>query len=905
MLQAAILGLGIAAVYTLLGQGIVLIYRGSGVINLAQGAYAMVGAFVYYDLRHSDAWGFLPAFAAALVVTGLIGALTYPLVMRPLKNASPISRLIATLGVLIVVQSVGLLRFGSSTVLVPSALPEGVFRIGGIFVGQDRLILLGVAVVLTVALWAISRFTLLGLASRAVAENQRAAASLAWSPDRVATANWALGGMLAAASGVLVVPLTGLQATNLTLIVIAALAAALIGGFSSFPLTLLGGLAIGIAQSEVSQYWNQQGVSDALPLVVIVAILVLRGKRLPVRGMTADRLPALGSGVLQPRVLVPLSLLFVALVLFAFPVTWNTALGSTLVVAIMLLSVVVLTGYAGQVSLAQYALGGVGAFVTGRMIVAAGWPMWAAICLGVVASVVFGLLFALPALRTRGVHLAVVTLGLGLSLQSLLFSNADYTGGVAGTTVGPLHLFGIDLDPIKYPERYTVFVFLVLLLCSVAVCNIRRSRVGRRMIAVRSNERAAASLGISVVGAKLYAFGVAAALAGIGGILLGLSAYTIVFSNYDPISSIYATALAVIGGIGFVTGALFGATLSQSGIGSLIGNAIFGTNIGNWLTLFGGVTLIVLLLRDPDGIASSNAKSMQRLIARLRRGRVARVAPAAETSAATAATGFTADPVRLEVQDATVQFGGVVALSGVSIEVAPGEVVGLIGPNGAGKTTLIDAVTGFVALRSGRVLVNGTQIDHWPAERRARRGIARSFQSLELFEDLTVRENLLAAADSRDRAAYLSNLLWPGRQTLAPAVWAAIDRFELGADLDRVARDLPFGRRRLVGMARAIATGASVLLLDEPGAGLSGSERNELVAAIRHAATQWGVGVLLVEHDVSLVMRSCDRVVVLDFGQKLAEGRPAEVRNDPRVIAAYLGDVSETGSQAAAVTVPR
>jgi sulfate-transporting ATPase len=203
------------------------------------------------------------------------------------------------------------------------------------------------------------------------------------------------------------------------------------------------------------------------------------------------------------------------------------------------------------------------------------------------------------------------------------------------------------------------------------------------------------------------------------------------------------------------------------------------------------------------------------------------------------------------------------------------------------------------------VLVNGQQIDRWPAERRARTGVARSFQSLELFEDLTVRENLLAAADSRDRRAYLSNLVWPGRQTLGPAVWAAIDRFELGDDLDRVARDLPFGRRRLVGMARAIATGASVLLLDEPGAGLSASERNELVAAIRHAATQWGVGVLLVEHDVSLVMRSCDRVVVLDFGQKLAEGRPAEVRNDPRVIAAYLGDVSETGSQAAAVTVPR
>lgn len=904
MVQAAILGLGIAAVYTLLGHGIVLIYRGSGVINLAQGAYAMVGAFVYYDLRTGNGFAFLPAFFVALIVAGLLGAITYPLVMRPLRNASPIARLIATLGVLIVVQAVGLLRFGSATVLVPSFLPENVFHVSGIFIGEDRMILLGIAVALTAALWAASRLSLFGLASRAVAENQRAAASLAWSPDRVATANWALGGVLAAASGVLVVPLTGLQATNLTLIVIAALAAALIGGFSSFPLTLAGGLAVGIAQSEVSQYWNQQGVSDALPLVVIVAILMLRGKRIPLRGMTIDRLPALGSGAPRFRVLLPVVAGFSALVLFVFPMDWNVSIGSTLVVSIMLLSVVVLTGYAGQVSLGQYALGGVGAFVAGRLVASAGWPMWLAIILGVAGAVVVGLLFALPALRTRGVHLAVVTLGLGLSLQTVVFGNADYTGGIAGTTVGPLHLLGINLDPIQHPERYTVFVVLVLTLCGLAVCNIRRSRVGRRMIAVRSNERAAASLGISVVGAKLYAFAVAAALAGISGILLGLSAYTIVFSNYDPISSIYAVALSVIGGVGYVTGTIFGATLSQNGIGTLIGNAIFGTNIGNWLSLVGGVTLILLLRQDPDGMASNNAKTMRQLVARVRRWRKRRAEPPTPAfSRSSAPLRFVVEPVRLQVNGAGVRFGGVTALDDVSIEVRPGEVVGLIGPNGAGKTTLIDAVTGFVALQSGEVLLKGLRVDGWSAERRARAGVARSFQSLELFEDLTVRENLLAAGDPRDRLAYLTNLFSPGSRELGSAVWAVVERFELAADLDRVARDLPFGRRRLVGMARAIATGASVLLLDEPGAGLDGPERNELVGSIRHVASEWGVGVLLVEHDVSLVMRACDRIVVLDFGRKLAEGTPTEVRGDERVVAAYLGDDSVDAEQGSPVHV--
>jgi sulfate-transporting ATPase len=900
MIQFAILGLGIAAVYTLLGQGIVLIFRGSGVVNLAQGAYAMVGAFAYYKLRDSDGLGFAPAFVVAVLGTALLGAITHQLVMKPLKAASPVARLIATLGVLIVLQSVGLLYFGSSTVLVTSSLPTGVFHIGSIFVGQDRLILLGIAVVLTTVLWAGSRFTLFGLVSKAVAENERAAASLAWSPDRVATANWAIGGALAAVGGILVVPLTGLQATNLTLIVIAALAAALIGGFSSFPLTLVGGLIVGISQSEMSHYWNQQGVSDALPLVVIVAILMLRGKILPVRGMSADRLPLLGSGIPRPSISAPLGALTVGLVVFVFPMSWNTAIGNTIIIAIMVLSVVVLTGYAGQVSLAQYALGGVGAFVTGRLIAAVGWPSWAAIVMGIGAAVVVGLIFALPAMRTRGVSLAVVTLGLGLSLQSLVFSNERYTGGIVGTNVGPLHLLGIDFDPIRYPDRFTLLTLAIFGLCAQLVSNVRRGRVGRRMIAVRSNERAAASLGINVVSAKLYAFGLSSALAGVSGILLGLSTYTIVFTSYDPISSIYAVALSVIGGVGYISGALFGATLSPNGVGSLIGNAIFGTNVGNWLTVAGGATLIVLLVRDPDGIASANAKSLARALTWIG----ARVGHKAVSSGPESdldgpdptRESFEVAPMTLEVTDAVVRFGGVVAVNGVTLKVGPGEIVGLIGPNGAGKTTLIDAVTGFVNLSAGEVRVNGVPVDDWTPGRRARLGVTRSFQSLELFEDLTVRENLLAASDARDALAYLTNMLWKGKRVLPSAALAAIHEFNLEADLDRMAVELPFGRRRLVGIARAIATGASVILLDEPGAGLGDDERAELASVIRHMAKEWGMSVLLVEHDISLVMTTCDRIVVVEFGQKLAEGSPEAIRRDDRVIAAYLGVLAEDTS---------
>lgn len=887
MIETAILGLGAAAIYTLLADGIALIYRGSGVVNLAHGAFAMLGAFIYYDLRTSHGFGFAPAFVIGVGSVAIIGAATHLLIMRPLRHASPVARLIATLGVLIVLQSAGLLYFGSSTELVTSTLPQGVLHVGNYFIPEDRLALLGIAVGCTGVLWWFSRYTLAGLVATAVAENQRVAGSLGWSPDRVATLNWALGGALAGAAGVLVVPLTGLQVTNLTLIVIPALAVALIGSFSSFPIILVGALGIGIAQSELVRYWNQQGVADALPLVVIAVILMFRERSLPTRAAVADRLPLLGAGDFRPARTLPLAAGFSLLVLFVFPTNWNTAIANTLIVALFLLSIVVLTGYCGQVSLAQYALGGVGAFVSGRLVAGEGWPAWAAILCGIASATLVGLVFAVPALRTRGVNLAVVTLGLGLALQSVLFNNFSYTGGISGTPVGALHLFGIDFDPIKHPDRYALLALGTLLICALVVSNLRRGRVGRRMIAVRSNERAAAALGVRVVSAKIYAFAISSTLAGIAGILLGFSAYSIVLTSYDPMSSIYAVALSVIGGVGYITGALFGATLAQSGVGSLIGTSLFGTNIGNWLTLFGGVTVIVLLIRNPDGLAPATFRDLSR---------AARAFVRTERSGSPgAAAGVGRVPVsrapemRLVVSKASVRYGGVVALDGVDLQLATGEILGLIGPNGAGKTTLIDGITGFARLSDGEVRLDKKRIDQLRPHQRAQLGLTRSFQSVELFEDLSVRENLLAASDPRDGFAYLSNLVRPGNQRLPASALAALQEFDLVPDLDRIVTELSFGRRRLVGIARAIATGGALIMLDEPSAGLDDRETEELATIIRRLATEWGLGVLLVEHDMNLVMSVCDRIVVLDFGKKLTEGLPHEVRSNERVIASYLG----------------
>jgi sulfate-transporting ATPase len=298
------------------------------------------------------------------------------------------------------------------------------------------------------------------------------------------------------------------------------------------------------------------------------------------------------------------------------------------------------------------------------------------------------------------------------------------------------------------------------------------------------------------------------------------------------------------------------------------------------------VLLILNLILFPDGVVAQLERDARRFLASVRRlvrapVRAAPPLPEVQREAVVPAT--------LRVEGVRVSFGGVVAVEDATLEVRPGEVVGLIGPNGAGKTTLIDVVTGFTRQQSGSVSLDDRRVDGWSARRRARGGIARSFQSLELFEDMTVRDNLRTASDRRDPLAYLSDLVWPGNPPLSGTAVAAVREFGLEADLDRRPSELPYGRRRLVGIARAVATRPSVLLLDEPAAGLDEHETAELGELVRRLAAEWGLAVLLVEHDVSLVMSTCDRIVALDFGRVIADGTPEEIRADEAVIAAYLG----------------
>ncbi|MBT5756101.1 MAG: branched-chain amino acid ABC transporter ATP-binding protein/permease, partial [Acidimicrobiaceae bacterium] len=570
---------------------------------------------------------------------------------------------------------------------------------------------------------------------------------------------------------------------------------------------------------------------------------------------------------------------------------WIDALTVSLGVAIVLLSIVVLTGYAGQLSLAQYTIAGFGAFVAGRLVAVYDIPFLLGLIAGVAAAVPLGLLFALPAVRTRGINLAIVTLGLGTTMELMLFRNRSYTGGVRGTQVGNPDLFGYDISSIRYPERYGIFVLAMAVIAVWMVSNVRRGRSGRRLIAVRTNERAAAALGIDVLRAKLFAFAFAAALAALGGILLAFRLSSISYQSFTSFTSITYAGLALVGGVGHLLGAFVGATMATAGFNQEILESTWG-GVGRWTQLISGIAILLTVLGYQDGVAAEWVKIFRLFKKSKKWGRpyVIRLEDVADLSATADETQV--PPRALTIDGLTVTYGAVTAVNNVSYELRPGTVTGLIGPNGAGKTSLIDAISGFAAAE-GSVLVDDLDISKLSPTRRARSGVARSFQSLELFEDSTVFENLSVAADPQDLRSYLRDLVWPVNPPFPPEVVRAIVEFQLDHDLHRDVKDLSYGKRRLLAIARAVAMHPSILMLDEPAAGLSSSESEELAVVVRRLAEEWGMAVLVVEHDMNFVMGVCDQVMVLDFGNLIAAGPPEDIRSNPAVIAAYLGDETD------------
>lgn len=660
-----------------------------------------------------------------------------------------------------------------------------------------------------------------------------------------------------------------------------------------------------------------------------------------------------------------------------------TVLGNAdlaLLYAIVAVSLVLLTGWVGQISLAQAAFVGIGAFGT-AFLYRIGAPLPFPFSLPAAAALAGGAAMALGvvALRIRGLYLAVATLIFAWVADQYLFSAPWFAGGggavsIEATTVGKKGGFpSFDLSD----RRQFYYVGLaVLVLAVMAFVNLRQSKTGRAFFAIRGSEMAAASLGIDVTRYKLLAFALSGFVAGMAGNLVITSQGAIVADQFNFTTSIFYLAVAVVGGLHSLGGAI-----ASSVLFAFLNELFFRVDVlAGWLEVVSATLLAVVVLFYPGGLAAASL-SLHGVWRRRSASRaqpvegdevagsdevapvhalqvetgpealdvtaeilvatngdnsevkvlpdevpdmLANLRPADFEQLKVLAASATAngkdlpraglgrlggsDRVRrfelpksrnrrelvLSAEEVTVRFGGLVAVDAASLEVREGEIVGLIGANGAGKTTFFNAMAGFVQPQEGRFEFNGRDITSLPVHERARSGIGRTFQLIQLFPQLTVFENMLVATHVRNKSGFLAHLVVTTRAALLEA--EAMERVEkvvallgLGDVADRRVTGLPFGTLRIVELGRALVTGSPLVMLDEPASGLDSKETEAFRDLLLYLRATLGLTLLLIEHDVGLVMSVCDYVYVLDRGKLIARGTPAEVRNDSAVMAAYLG----------------
>ncbi|MHC3003274.1 ABC transporter permease subunit [Gordonia sp. GN26] len=893
-----VLGLGNGAVFAALGLALVMTFKSSGVVNFATGAVALYAAYTYAFLRQGELLNPIPGFpttislgsdvgvAVALlisvVIAAILGVILYLLVFRPMRTAPALAKAVAAIGLMLVIQALIALRVGEDTPSVGPIFKVETFKIGSSTVPTDRLLLAVVIVGLAICAGLVLRYTRFGVATEAAAESEKGALVTGLSPDRIAIANWALSSATAGLGGVLIAPIVPLNPVAYTMFIVPALAAALVGNFTAISVTVGAGLVIGMLQSEATKLqttWDwmpDAGVAEAVPLILIIGFLLVRGQPLPGRGAVIRQ--DLGRSPRPQHLLVPgiTGVVVAVIALLTTSGSLRLAVIATMIYGIIALSQVVVTGYAGQVSLAQLTLAGVGAYALSRLTEDLNLPFPIAPLLAACAATVIGVIVGLPALRVRGLPLMVATLALAVFCEAFWFRNPSLNGGLQGAPVDAPSIFGIDLGigaGEGYPRlAFGILCLVVLTVVAYGVAALRRSGLGASMLAVRANERSAAAAGINVGVTKLIAFAIASFLAGLGGALLAYQQTLATAGTYAVFAGIGLFAVTYVAGVTSISGAILAGVIAPGGVMYFAVDKY--ASFGDYYMLVSGILLVLTVVTSPDGLVGY----LHTLPFPGRRS-----APPAEQPAESSTTPVADAPtppsgsVVVSVRDVTVRYGAVTAVRDVGFDVRAGEIVGLIGPNGAGKTTLIDAISGF-APAEGSVALEGSAIDGLAPHRRSRAGLGRTFQDIELYGELSVAENLAIAA----RRA-------PG--DTSDNVRDVLRMLEIDHLRDVPAADLSQGQRQLVAVARVLAGQPRVALLDEPAAGLDSTESRWLGDRLR-AARAHGVSMVLVDHDMDLVLSLCDRVIVLDLGEVIADGTPDEIRTSPAVVGAYLGTPS-------------
>jgi ABC-type branched-subunit amino acid transport system ATPase component/branched-subunit amino acid ABC-type transport system permease component len=896
LLPFIVSGLAAGALYGLAGTGLVLTYKTSGIFNLGYGALATVAAYVMYFLHYDHGIDWKLSALIAVGVVGPLMGLAMEVLDRHLAPQPVMMKVVGTVGIVLLVQGLGVVKYGTKTLTAKPYLPNATERveIGGTFVSYQQMTIFTIAGLAVLGFYLFFRRSRTGVAMRSVVDDTELVGLHGTNARSVRRTASMIGCTFAALTGVLILPVLGLNAIILTFLVLQAVGAAAIGGFSSIPLTFLGGLLIGVG-SDISKKYvvtnpDLAGIPGALPFIFLFVVLLVLPKRRLRPPSLVERKPALPWQAPAPIRIV--AAIVVLGVLLAVPSIvgnelsyWTTGLTQ----AILLLSLGLLVRTSGMVSLCQVTFAAIGAVAFSQFAVDHGLPWLLALLLAGLVVVPVAALVAIPAIRLSGIFLALATFAFGVMVERLLYGlDFLFTSTVSGRSM-PRPSFASG-DRGYY---YVCLAFLVVVAGLIVV--ISRTRLGRVLRGISDSPTALSTSGLSVNVTRVLVFSISGFLAAISGVLYGsgVLAATTVDVKFQSFSSLVLICVLAIAPFREPWYALFGI------VAAVIPGYLTGDTTIYWMNALFGLSAIAVAAQG--GTPSMPAR-LRVLFDRLRGRREASMAtrPHVDPDASGRSGWLESAPSRpegagVEVADLKVRFGGLVAVDGLTLSAPVGRVTGLIGPNGAGKTTTFNVCSGLLRPTSGQVRLHGADVAHVGPATRSRRGLGRTFQLMELCDTLTVAENIaLGREASLAGANPIAHVLArPSDHRLVDEITSeAMDLCGITELATLQAGALSTGQRRLVELARCLAGPFDVLLLDEPSSGLDRDETVRFGSVLGEVIDRRGSGVLLVEHDMSLVLGVCSHIYVMDFGRLVFEGTPEEVAASPVVQAAYLGDTS-------------
>ena len=894
LLPFIVAGLVDGAIYGLASAGLVVTYRTTGIFNFGYGALATAAAYLFYFLHVAHQMPWVPAFIISVPVFGVVLGLGMERLARSLAVQPLVYKIVGTLGILVAVQGLATIMYGVDTIPVGSYLPgaNNSVHVLGVYILYSQLTIAATAVAVVVLIYMTFRLTRIGLLMRAVVDDPDLLAIEGTSPSRVRRIAWIMGSMLAALSGVLLLPEVGLDPLSLTLLVVFAFGAAAVGAFASIPLAFAGGILIGVGTSVISKYVVQiswlAGLPNSLPFILLfLALLVLPRWRLMPPSMVERRLPTNYRGAPRARALVAVLVVACLAVIPLFAGDKIASFTEGLSLMIVLLSLGLLIKTSGQISLCHAAFMAIGACAFAHLTQDNHMPWAIAFLLSSLIVVPLGALIAIPAIRLSGLFLALATFAFGIMIEQFFYPLNIMFGQVgAGLTV-PRPSFAVG------DNAYYYFVLGAVVLTGAVIIAIHAGRLGRILRGLSESPLALTTFGLNANVTRVIVFMISSFLAAVGGIL-------------------YAGTFKLAGGGDPTFQWLFSFVLVTtlmimpfrepwyvvpSAVGIAVPQFWTSTNGQYWLYVISGVAAIIVAVQGGPLVMPQGwrARLSRWFPARRQKQRDLETDGAVWAPENRPSRGKAGADIGLEVGDLTIRFGGLVAVDGLSMKVPTGQITGLIGPNGAGKTTTFNACSGLNRPASGSVSLHGADVSRMSPGARARRGLGRTFQRVELCDSLTVAENVALGREAGQAGGSPLQQLVASRAQYRQAQSAtheALDLCGLSAVSETRVDELPTGQRRLVEVARCLAGPFDVLLLDEPSAGLDRNETEQLGAVLRSVVETRKVGILLVEHDVNLVMNSCAFIYVLDFGKLVFSGSPEEARTSETVQAVYLGEPS-------------